>query len=190
MRTRFRNRTRLRGEAGISLIELLIAISVTGIILAPIGLGIFFGFRTTGETQTRVEQSNGANLMASYFVPDVQGAVAVAKNASDALSCGASAGTASLVVTTLASPATTVSYYRGTGANAHVLYRRTCSNGAVTGVARVLGNLATDPAYPAFTCDLATDCSAFRSVSVSLLQQDSSGRNNYQTRLTAAKRGT
>jgi hypothetical protein len=176
-----------RGEAGVSLIELLIAISITTIILVPIGMAIYFGFQATGTTQTRIQETDSANVLASYFVPDVQGSVAIAKGASDGVACGGAGQTANIVITTLASPTTTVSYYRGTGANASVLYRRTCSNGAVTATARVLRNISGDPS---FTCDLAVDCSAFRSVSLSVLQANAAAKEQYQTRLTASKRGS
>ena len=81
-----------------SLIELIIAIAITGVILAPIGAAIYFGFRTTGDTQQMVSESSSANVMASYFTADVQGAIAAAKSTSDSISCGAAAGAADLVL--------------------------------------------------------------------------------------------
>jgi hypothetical protein len=178
---------RCGGEAGVSLIELLVAIMITGVILAPIGAAIYFGFRTTGDTEQRVQETSSANVMASYFTVDVQGAVAAAKNASDSISCGAAAGTADLVLTTLASPATTVSYYRGSGPSVGTLYRRTCSNGTLTGLTRVAASLS---GAPTFTCDTAADCSTFRSITASMLQQGTNGHVPYETVVTATKRGT
>jgi prepilin-type N-terminal cleavage/methylation domain-containing protein len=190
MKALFVRRRRCRGESGVSLIELLIAISITGIILAPIGAAIYFGFRTTGETQRQVAESSSANVMASYFTADVQGAIAAAKSTSDAVSCGAAAGAADLVLTTVASPTTTVSYYRGSGANASVLYRRTCANGVLTGLTRVASSLS---ATPDFACSIngtpVADCSTFRSITASMLQQSATGQSPYQTVVTATKRG-
>ena len=177
---------RCRGESGVSLIELIIAIAITGVIMAPIGAAIYFGFRTTGDTQQVVSESTSANVMASYFTADVQGAIAAAKSTSDTISCGAAAGAADLVLTTVATPTTTISYYRGTGANASVLYRRTCANGALTGVARVATSLS---GTPTFSCDTSADCSTFRSITASMLQQNATGQDPYQTVVTATKRG-
>jgi hypothetical protein len=51
-----------------------------------------------------------------------------------------------------------VSYYRGTGANAAVLYRRECSGAVAAPPSRVIRNLS--PAIPpSFTC-VPTPCSA------------------------------
>ena len=177
---------RCRGESGVSLIELIIAIAITGVIMAPIGAAIYFGFRTTGDTQQMVSESTSANVMASYFTADVQGAIAAAKSTSDTISCGAAAGAADLVLTTVATPTTTISYYRGTGANASVLYRRTCANGVLTGVARVATSLS---GTPTFSCDSSSDCSTFRSITASMLQQTATGQSPYQTVVTATKRG-
>jgi prepilin-type N-terminal cleavage/methylation domain-containing protein len=184
-----RSRARARGEAGVSLIELLIAISITGILMAPIGAAIYFGFRTTGATQARVAESDGANILASYFVPDLQGSVAAATNATESpAACGGAGATVDLLVTTSFAPATSVSYYRGTGANASILYRRTCSAGVVTGVARVLSNLDATSSTPIFTCNPA-DCTVSKVVRAHVDQVDLGGQNTYSTDLSAAERG-
>jgi prepilin-type N-terminal cleavage/methylation domain-containing protein len=181
---------RCRGESGVSLIELIIAIAITGVILAPIGAAIYFGFRTTGDTQQMVSESSSANVMASYFTADGQGAIAAAKSTSDTISCGPAAGAADLVLTMVASPTTTISYYRGTGANATVLYRRTCSNGALTGVTRVATSLSGTPDFACFINGTpVADCSNFRSITASMLQQTAAGQSPYQTVVTATRRG-
>ena len=89
-----RCRARTGREHGLSLIELLIAISITGIIMGPIGFAIYFGLRSTADTQTRLIESNKANVFASYFAPDVQNAVTVGTNVSEsAAACGTPLGT-------------------------------------------------------------------------------------------------
>ncbi|HEY7106054.1 MAG TPA: prepilin-type N-terminal cleavage/methylation domain-containing protein [Acidimicrobiia bacterium] len=176
-------RERARGEAGVTLTELLIAMMIAAIIIVPIGAAIFYGLRTTGATQTRVTESASANLMASYFVPDVQGAEDAALNAPEpSAACGASATTASLVLVT--SPTSSVSYVQGTGPRATTLYRRTCSGGSTTGLARVAASLAQPPQ---FACDTGT-CASFHSIIATLVQGDSGGKNKYSTRLEALRR--
>jgi hypothetical protein len=174
---------RCRGDVGITMIELLIAIALTGIMMAPLGAAIYFGLRTTTSTEDRVTQSNGANLMASYFLPDVQGAVEAGTTESVAI-CGAGAGPASLVLKT--SDTTSVSYYQGTGTKSTTLYRRTCANGAPTGIARVASSLAQPPD---FVCD-TSNCFNFRTVTATLVQGAAAGGSPYQTRLEAARRAT
>ncbi len=182
------SRLRRSDERGVSLIELLIAISITGIIIVPIVSAIFFGFHTTGATQTAVAETNGANLMASYFGPDVQGAIGATVNSSESPICGSVAGTVDLVLTapddTLTS-SVSVSYFRGAGANAANLYRRTCANGAVTGVARVASHVV-QPLN--FSCDTSA-CVNFRSITATLVQGDAASANQYTTRLEAVRRG-
>ena len=176
-------RRRACGEAGVTLIELLLAMMITSAIVVPIGAGIYFGLQTTGTTETRLTQATSANLMASYFVPDVQGAEDAALNSPESTAaCGSAAGLANLVLTL--SPTSSVSYVQGSGAKAAVLYRRTCSGGATTGLARVAASLAQPPD---FVCDTG-GCASFHSVIATLVQRDTRGKNEYQTRLEAARR--
>ena len=72
-----------------SLVELLIAISITTIIMVPLVGAIYFGFRTTNDTQTRLSESGKAGLMDSFFVPDVQNAVTIQKNVSETAAAAA-----------------------------------------------------------------------------------------------------
>ena len=64
----------LHAEDGVGLVELLVAISVTGILVPALGAAIYFGFRASGDSQTRLQEANGARILSSFFVPDVQGA--------------------------------------------------------------------------------------------------------------------
>jgi Tfp pilus assembly protein PilW len=178
--------TRAKGEAGISLIELLIAIAITGLIVVPIGAAIYFGVRTSGATQTRVTQSNGSNLLASYLVPDVGGATTAGTGVDDSVTCGVG-GTVDLMLTT-SDIAESVSYFQGTGAKSTVLYRRTCAGGALTGLARVASGLS---AAPSFVCDGGNACvqgSVFHSVTVTLTQ--GAGASAYQSRVEAVRRSS
>jgi Tfp pilus assembly protein PilW len=185
MRSRFARPKRCSGQAGVSLIELLIAISLTAVITVPIVASIYFGFRTTGDTQTRISQTASANVLASYFVPDVQGSIAAATNATESTAaCGATAAPVSLLITTSITPASSISYVQGTGVNSGTLYRRTCTSGASTGLARVASSLV---GTPDFHCDTG-DCSGFRTVFANVAQSDATGNITYTTHLQAVRR--
>ncbi len=175
---------RARGEHGVTLTELLIAMVITATIIGPIGASIFFGLRTNVGTQDRIAEAASANVMASYFVPDVQGSTSAMVNvAEDAAACGSGATQANLVLTT--SPTSSVSYVQGTGAKANVLYRRTCSGGGSTGLARVAVMLAQPPD---FACNNGACGDSFDSIIATVVQRDVQGKSEYQTRLEAARR--
>ena len=63
---------RTRGEHGFTLVELLMAIVLSGIILAPLAAGVLVGLRTTEETSNRLSGSNDAQLLAAWLTPDLQ----------------------------------------------------------------------------------------------------------------------
>jgi hypothetical protein len=175
-------------EAGVSLIELVLAVTLTSIIMIPLGYTFYFGLHSTGDTQTRLFQSEKANIFATLFVPDVQNAVSAALNQSDSSSCGAaSAQTANLFLTL--TDGTTVSYYLvpGTGSNPGIMYRRPC-NGSPRAVIKVFASVA--PAQPnPFSCDTA-NCVNWKVVNATVKQQDAAGRNPYTTTLQANRRVT
>lgn len=181
MRARSHSRIeRCRGEAGVSLIELIIAMTLSSMLLVPLGAGFYFGLRSSADTQSRLTQSNRATLLSSYFSADVQGANAAATGTAESTSvCGASVVTADLL---LSRPdGSSISYSRGTGAAANDWTRRTCAAGVVTSSVRVVRNLA---GAPTVTCPLTPTCA------VTLTQTDPGGHGSYMTNLQASRRGT
>ena len=68
-----------------------------------------------------------------------------------------------------------------------MLYRRTCANGSAHG--RLRGVATSLSGTPTFSCDTSADCSTFRSITASMLQQNATGQDPYQTVVTATKRG-
>jgi len=181
---------RARGDRGVSLIELLLAVSITTIIVVPLVGAIYFGFRTTGDTQARLYESGKAGLLDSYFVPDVQNGVSLAKNANEtAAACGTPRGAPVLLLIT-AADGSSVSYYRGslTGENTNYLYRRTCAAGTAS-AEPVITDLASTPT---FNCRPTTDCvtQTWTSITAVVTQQDANGKNQYATTIQAAKRVT
>jgi Tfp pilus assembly protein PilV len=194
---------RARGEQGISLIELLIAIVLTVIIVGPIGFAIYTGTRTTGNTQTRLVQSDKANLLSHYLTPDVQSSVSAQTSVSDP-NCG-TPRTVDLLLTevdrdpTSGAPVTTfVSYYRQASGSATYVFRRVCSGSAVmSGPIKVSDSLAPGSANPAvnpFQC--RASCATWTEVRMDLAQQPvadaavSTTKNLYATVLEVTKRVT
>jgi Tfp pilus assembly protein PilV len=179
---------RAKGESGVSLIELLIAISITTIIMAPIASSIFVGLRTTGATQNRVQESVGANLLSSYLTPDVQNAVTAATNTTEvAGTCPAPLQNVALLLTTQPG-ISSISYYQGTGANARVLYRRVCTSGAVSSTSAISRSLAPTTGV-SFACTPAPCGTNWQSVAATLSQQVAPfDTSPYVATVTAARR--
>jgi prepilin-type N-terminal cleavage/methylation domain-containing protein len=65
---------RARSEEGFTLVELLVAMMISGIIMASIISAVYVGIRTTTGAQRGLDQSNAQQLIAHYFAADVQGA--------------------------------------------------------------------------------------------------------------------
>lgn len=65
-----------RDEQGFTLVELLVAITILGIIMVAIGAMITTAFRTTTIVSNRLDASRAPKLVATYWVPDVEGAEA------------------------------------------------------------------------------------------------------------------
>jgi hypothetical protein len=171
---------RCRGEAGVSLIELILAMALSTLLLVPLGAGFYFSLHASADTQSRLAQSNRATLLSSYFSADVQGATAAATGTAESTSvCGATVVTADLLLSTPSG--ISISYSRGVGAATTDWTRRTCAGGSVTSSARVIRNLA---AAPTITCPLTPSCA------VTLTQTDPSGHGSYTTDLQASRRGT
>ena len=66
------------GEAGFTLVELLVAVSVLGIVLGSVVASSFVAARTAAASKTRLDDSNDLVVAATYFGDDVQGAQGVA----------------------------------------------------------------------------------------------------------------
>jgi prepilin-type N-terminal cleavage/methylation domain-containing protein len=67
----------MRDDDGFTLVELLLAIAVTGIILGPLTAAVIVGFSASSEATGRLAESHDAQLATVYFTGDVQSAEAV-----------------------------------------------------------------------------------------------------------------
>lgn len=61
-----------RDQRGFTLVELLIAIVILGIIIVPLANGLIAFFRNSDATTGRLSESHDAQLAAAYFAQDVQ----------------------------------------------------------------------------------------------------------------------
>ncbi|MFI5712346.1 type II secretion system protein J [Kribbella sp. NPDC051620] len=64
-------RDRTRSEDGFTLVELLVAIVILGIITVPLSGTVVSALKNTGRTQDRMTLSHDAQLSSSYFARDV-----------------------------------------------------------------------------------------------------------------------
>ncbi len=75
---------------GFTLVELLVAVTLLGIIMVAIGAMITTAFRTTTIVSDRLNASRAPKLVSTYWVPDVEGAKAIKQGAGG---CGGGGGT-------------------------------------------------------------------------------------------------
>lgn len=65
-------------DDGFTLIEVMVATIIAGIIFGVLAQGVIIGFRTTDDTNKRIAGSNDTSLISNWFVPDVESAASVA----------------------------------------------------------------------------------------------------------------
>jgi prepilin-type N-terminal cleavage/methylation domain-containing protein len=132
-------------QAGFTLVELLVAIVILGTIVGAIGSALIVGFRTQGSTQERLEQSSDAQLLASYFGPDVQSAKKALASPTDTV-CS---DTGAVVRLTGKDPAVSgatdvmTSYVVATVGGERQLRRRECRGGSAVSDIPVVHKLGT-----------------------------------------------
>jgi prepilin-type N-terminal cleavage/methylation domain-containing protein len=147
-------RCRRPDQRGFTLPELLIAVTVLGIIMVPLTASIVVGLRTTGDAQQRLVESRGEQLTAAYFPTDVASADTIVPN--DANPCGG-AGPAVVVSFDWAddhSPTNEVSYVVPAGSSD--MYRKACQGGVVHSTNLLASGLSGKPIV---TCTPNADCS-------------------------------
>jgi prepilin-type N-terminal cleavage/methylation domain-containing protein len=139
-----------RRDDGFTLAELLVAITILGIISIPISVAVTTGLRSLGRSDDRADDSRSALISAAYFATDVANANTVVKN--DANACG---GGTAIVSVSWSDAANGVggavnnkaSYVYDTSVSANKkLLRKYCANGTSTAQTSVAGiSLGSSP---------------------------------------------
>lgn len=146
-----------RTQSGFTLVELLVAVAVLGIVMFPLGVAISTGVRTTAAASQRFADAHGTQIAATYFAEDVASASTVVPN--DASPCG---GGGPAVVTLRwsddVSPSSAASYAVRTVSGDRTLVRSLCRGGPPVATATIVHDLAaTDPSVVCTpSCNTAT----------------------------------
>jgi len=189
--------TRTReSDAGFTLMELLISITILGILMAAVSAAMMVGLGSNKSTGARIDESRDEQFIAAYFSADAQGAQTIRAGAV-APNCVFAAGGGTVVLTFVGEDLTdvsppavekrTVSYVRraAPGGRTDELHRLVCKGGATTpgddGDTTLARNLSAEPTV---TCDDGACSPSSRWVNLTL----NSGNLKYT--LTGYKRTT
>jgi Tfp pilus assembly protein PilW len=80
--------SRERSEAGVTLVELLMAVAITALIAPVLTGALVVGWRTTEQTVGSLSDTRNRQLVASLFTRDVQGASSVEVSGAGCLRAG------------------------------------------------------------------------------------------------------
>lgn len=122
-------------DGGFTLVELLLAVSILGIVIAPIGLAMMTSLSIIGRSEQRFTDSRSSLIAAAYFSSDVASARTILTN--DPAACGGGTAVISLswadaAGITAAPVNNEVSYVVDAAIPANKkLVRRYCANGSV-----------------------------------------------------------
>jgi prepilin-type N-terminal cleavage/methylation domain-containing protein len=171
---------RTHKDHGFTLPELLVAVTVLGIIILPLAASMIVGFRTTGDAQQRLVEARGEQLTANYFPSDVASADSIVP--SDSSPCGGSGPT---VVVSFdwaddVSPTNEVSYVVPTGSTD--MYRKTCRGGVLKTTNLLASGIASTPTV---TCSPNADCTAATSATITV-----AGQSGWQYSVTGTRRSS
>lgn len=151
-------RRRPAGQAGLTLVELLLALVISGVVIVPLGAWTVSALGGQATTRTQLDAANGTGLLTTWFTRDVTSASAVtAATSSDCTGGGggSGAGTVTVVGITRAGAAATRVFYRLAPADGDAgrtsLWRRQCDPaGGLVDAIEVYPNLV--PRGAAITC--------------------------------------
>jgi prepilin-type N-terminal cleavage/methylation domain-containing protein len=169
---------RKSSDAGFTLIELVISIGILGVIIVPIVGSMLFGLAESNGIRDRISDSSSAQVLSTYFAPDVQSAGSSTTTGVDLTGIGTGHCSALAGGTTLRMRLTipnagaaadttkeaTVLYFTKPVSSWLTLYRRTCrSNPALDATSTVVEHL--DPATP-FSPTCSPDVATCKKVTV------------------------
>lgn len=175
-----------RDDAGFTLPELLVAMTVTAVIMPVLFSTFVTAFRTTDGSVERIAASHDATLSSNYFVPDVQSAESI--SLADEPTCKAPTGSNRLLTLKSTTAAGTVftGYAVVTGTE-KTLVRYKCTGTTVESSVTVAHDLGADPTVTCPTGSLATAPCVANSRRVLLTVADVTG---YSFTLDASRRTT
>ena len=133
-----------RDEAGFTLVELLVAIAILGVISFVLTESLILGLKTTDGTIAKVSRSAGIQLLEPYFTADARSAELVSTTDP---SCATDPVILHLTWTEQGTTQAVSYSLDPVGGGEQDLIRWSCS-GAGSPVRRVLGHLTHDPAGP------------------------------------------
>jgi prepilin-type N-terminal cleavage/methylation domain-containing protein len=134
------------GEQAFTLIELIIAIAITGVIVSAIAGALIVSFETTNVTQQRLAESHDVQITSAYLANDVQSAATVTP------SSGGTCSGATTKLITFAYASGKAVYSCGTASNGETQVTRTFDTDTV-----VLAHFA-GAARPTVTCSPNAAC--------------------------------
>lgn len=133
-----------RDDGGWTLVELLVAMFIIGIIIAAVANALIVGFTTSDDTSKRFAESHDAQIASATLAKDVQNAASIT-SATNAV-CGAGA----LIAFSQDGTTPAIGYYYGVAPNGETqVMRRQCDG---TG-SQVLAHFAATSGAPTITCD-------------------------------------
>jgi len=182
---------RCRGEDGLTLQEMLIAMVVSAIIAVPIGGALYTSLHTTSATLNRTSESVGANVLSNYFGTDVQNAAQVTTNTTTACLGSQPVG----LLLTATNGVSSIAYYQGTAPGTTTnLYRSACTSaGVLKSTAVTMRNLAPVASPVTYSCldasGTAIACGpTWSGVRIVATQADSRNAGPYKTTVQAQRR--
>lgn len=142
-------------QAGVSLLEVLIALAIVSLISVPMAAWMMLGFRSSDASERRLQDSNSTNLLATWWARDVQSAAAITLGGPDCVGGEGAVGTAGTTGAVVlgavdATGSGRVVYTVLTEGTPAVtsLFRRTCKVAPAAGDVTDVSRLATDIALP------------------------------------------
>jgi len=182
-----------RSEAGVTLIELMIAVLLLGIVIVPLTSGMITGLIATGRARDRLSEVRAPLFSSAYFADDAQSSDVNGISVGGTAACGGGENVVEFTWTEDTAQYR-ASYVRGTRDGKRTLVRNFCSGTSVQGtttVAPVLTDTAptvtcTDSAGNAVSCTLGT--SAVRRIELAATTPN--GENDRFFKLVATRRAT
>jgi prepilin-type N-terminal cleavage/methylation domain-containing protein len=184
-----------RDERGFTLIELMVATAILGVVIAPLGAAFIVTFKTTGDATNRIAASNDAQQLSIYLPPDVQSADDAIVSGFTASTCtGVTASTIKLQLVASSNDAdyvdatdfNVVYFVQSAGTSPNITYqlvRKTCVG---TTTSTVVGrNLASTTAV---TVTRTPTSGALQRVSVLVTEKSSNNDPSYTYTVTAGRR--